>query len=175
MEIYLVNWLTFENKHSSGFRFNEIDFIFLVASGVLSFFIYNKTPNLSLYLIPLYLVFSFFLFCNVFRIGNKLEAFWYMPFTLMEGEANGADTMSKEAAIELGIPEDTIKHIFEPYFTTKHKSHGTGIGLYMTYEIIVKHHKGTIMAQNITYDYNDKTYAGAEFVHATPAIIANSA
>ncbi len=78
-----MNWLTFEIKHSPGFRFNVIDFIFIVASGILSFLIYNETPNLSLYLIPLYLVFSFFLFCNVFRIGNKLEVFWYIPFTLI--------------------------------------------------------------------------------------------
>ena len=34
---------------------------------------------------PLYLAMSFFLFCNVFRIGNRLESFWYIPFTLIAG------------------------------------------------------------------------------------------
>ncbi len=62
-----------------------------------------------------------------------------------------------------GIPEDIVEHIFEPYFTTKHKSHGTGIGLYMTYEIIVKHHQGTIEVSNCNFEYEDNSYKGAQF------------
>ena len=62
-----------------------------------------------------------------------------------------------------GIPENVIKKIFEPYFTTKHKSIGTGIGLSITHQIITKHHDATITASNETYEYNDKTYTGACF------------
>jgi PAS domain S-box-containing protein len=47
-----------------------------------------------------------------------------------------------------GISEKTMSHIFEPYFTTKHKSVGTGIGLYMSYDIIVNHMKGKLYAKN---------------------------
>ena len=47
-----------------------------------------------------------------------------------------------------GISEKTMAHIFEPYFTTKHKSVGTGIGLYMSYDIIVNHMKGNLYAKN---------------------------
>jgi PAS domain S-box-containing protein len=62
-----------------------------------------------------------------------------------------------------GISENIINKIFEPYFTTKHKSIGTGIGLSITYQIITKHHNAHIFASNDTYDYNNKTYTGACF------------
>ncbi|MEA3554883.1 MAG: transporter substrate-binding domain-containing protein [Campylobacterota bacterium] len=47
-----------------------------------------------------------------------------------------------------GIPEDILPKIFEPYFTTKHQSVGTGIGLYMSYDIIVNHMHGNLYAKN---------------------------
>lgn len=47
-----------------------------------------------------------------------------------------------------GIPQDLLPKIFEPYFTTKHKSKGTGLGLHMTYRIITESFKGKIWAEN---------------------------
>ena len=67
-----------------------------------------------------------------------------------------------------GIPDDIISRIFEPYFTTKHKSQGTGIGLYMTEEIIVKHMKGSIEVKNITFTYENIEYIGANFTIKLP-------
>ena len=62
-----------------------------------------------------------------------------------------------------GIKEEFLEKIFEPYFTTKHQSQGTGIGLYMTEEIITKHLNGTISAKNKEFIYNEKKYIGAQF------------
>lgn len=39
----------------------------------------------------------------------------------------------------VGIEEENLKKIFEPFFTTKGKIHGTGLGLFMVYNIIQKH------------------------------------
>jgi len=62
-----------------------------------------------------------------------------------------------------GIPENVLPKIFEPYFTTKHKSQGTGLGLHMVYNIITEGMKGDIKVENKIYTFNDKEYKGASF------------
>jgi len=57
-----------------------------------------------------------------------------------------------------GINEDTLPHIFEPYFTTKYKSTGTGLGLYMSQQIIEKHMQGTIRCKNVCYTIKDNKF-----------------
>jgi len=47
-----------------------------------------------------------------------------------------------------GINDDKIDRIFEPYFTTKEEGKGTGIGLYMSKNIIESHMEGTLSAHN---------------------------
>ena len=65
------------------------------------------------------------------------------------------------AAIEIidnggGIDENIIHRVFEPYFTTKHKSQGTGLGLYMTHKILTDSMKGYIHIENCSFHQYDK-------------------
>ena len=43
-----------------------------------------------------------------------------------------------------GIPEAIKDKIFNPFFTTKPAGEGTGLGLSLSYDIIVKEHRGDI-------------------------------
>jgi len=47
-----------------------------------------------------------------------------------------------------GIDKAIIDRIFDPYFTTRHKSQGTGLGLYMTKQIIEQKFNGSISVKN---------------------------
>jgi signal transduction histidine kinase len=49
-----------------------------------------------------------------------------------------------------GMKESVQSRIFEPYFTTKDQSKGTGLGLYMSKVIVEEHMKGTLKAENRT-------------------------
>lgn len=48
-----------------------------------------------------------------------------------------------------GIPEEIIGRIFEPYFTTKKTSHGSGVGLYMAKIVIERNMNGVLSVRNI--------------------------
>ncbi len=47
-----------------------------------------------------------------------------------------------------GMPEAVLGRIFEPYFTTKKPSKGTGLGLYMSKVIVEEHMQGKLSARN---------------------------
>jgi PAS domain S-box-containing protein len=68
-----------------------------------------------------------------------------------------------------GIDPTIMDKIFEPYFTTKHKSLGTGIGLYMSYQLIHNSfNHGSIKVKNRQYKHNNTSLKGAEFIIAFP-------
>ncbi|MEA3288721.1 MAG: ABC transporter substrate-binding protein [Campylobacterota bacterium] len=59
-----------------------------------------------------------------------------------------------------GIPEDIKLKIFEPYFTTKHQSQGTGLGLHISYSIVKDSLNGNLYVEN--------TKSGAKFFIELP-------
>ncbi len=67
-----------------------------------------------------------------------------------------------------GVKEDIIDKIFDPYFTTKHQTQGTGIGLYMSSKIINEHFNGKIFVLNEEILIEDCKYIGAKFYILLP-------
>lgn len=59
-----------------------------------------------------------------------------------------------------GIPVHLLPKIFDPYFTTKGTSSGTGLGLYMAKVIVEKEMKGKLLAEN--------TEVGSSFIIQLP-------
>ena len=49
-----------------------------------------------------------------------------------------------------GVPEAVMERIFEPYFSTKNRKNGTGLGLYMSKIIVEEHCEGTLTVENGT-------------------------
>lgn len=47
-----------------------------------------------------------------------------------------------------GIPDDIVGRIFTPYFTTKALGEGVGLGLDLTWRIVVDKHRGTLTVQS---------------------------
>ncbi len=91
----------------------------------------------------------------IIKVEKKLKP---EPFVMISFVDNGG-----------GIDEHIIDRIFEPYFTTKHKSTGTGIGLYMSKQIIEKQMNGLVTVKNITSKLGtQKTFDCVQFIIAIP-------
>ena len=53
-----------------------------------------------------------------------------------------------------GIPDDVKTRIFQPFFTTKPTGQGTGLGLSLAYDIVVKGHGGTLEVESTVDEGN---------------------
>lgn len=103
-------------------------------------------------------------FINI--INNAIDAFEtyenkrYLFIKTQKIDDNIRITIKDNAG---GIKDEIISRIFDPYFTTKENSKGTGIGLYICKEIVVKHLYGNIDVANVLYEYEGNQYKGCEF------------
>ena len=76
-----MNIRIFDVQKEKGFRINLVDILFIALLIGSSVYIYTQLGNLGYYfLLPLYVGFSFFLFCNVFRLKTRDEMIWTFLF-----------------------------------------------------------------------------------------------
>ena len=99
-------------------------------------------------------------------LKNSIEALQIIEeknnkYIFIKGEATNENNYLlniKDSAC--GLNKDQLEQIYEPYFTTKHQSQGTGLGLYFVYEVITKYFNGKIESENINFTYEDKNLKG---------------
>ncbi|WP_419765933.1 MAG: sensor histidine kinase [Arcobacter sp.] len=78
-------------------------------------------------------------------LSSKKSSEKWLKYSVYRDENNVIITIEDNAG---GIKEEIIDKVFNPYFTTKHQSNGTGIGLYSSYDIVINHLGGTLDVEN---------------------------
>ena len=68
----------------------------------------------------------------------------FEPTLTVSTEARLDDVAIRIRDNGIGIPEKVQAHMFEPFFTTKPTGEGTGLGLSLSHDIVVRQHRGTI-------------------------------
>jgi two-component system, NtrC family, sensor kinase len=49
----------------------------------------------------------------------------------------------------VGIPTDSLTRLFDPFYTTKPIGKGTGMGLSISYQVVVDRHQGTLTCESV--------------------------
>lgn len=68
----------------------------------------------------------------------------YAPVVLAATRDRGDSVEIRIRDNGTGIPDEVKEKMFNPFFTTKPAGEGTGLGLSMSHDIVVKQHGGTI-------------------------------
>ena len=76
------------------------------------------------------------------KADGRDAAFEPTVIATTKGNADHVDIRIRDNGT--GIPPEVKEKMFNPFFTTKPAGEGTGLGLSMSHDIIVKQHGGTI-------------------------------
>jgi signal transduction histidine kinase len=69
-----------------------------------------------------------------------------------------------------GVPDEVREHIFEPFFTTKPFGEGTGLGLDLAFNIVVKKHRGDLRVRSVPGDTRFIVLLPLEPLETAPAV-----
>jgi|GEM_PF-1275834 len=109
---------------------------------------YNADVHISLGRLPKVM-------CNISQLNqvftnllvNAAQALDEHGEITIQTQHQGDEVVVEIADTGKGIEAENIKRLFDPFFTTKTVGQGTGLGLYLSYEII-QNHKGSIEVQS---------------------------
>jgi signal transduction histidine kinase len=74
--------------------------------------------------------------------------------TLTIRTGRGGENMARVEICDTGpgVPDDVRGRIFDPFFTTKPFGEGTGLGLDLAFNIVVKKHRGDLRVESVPGD-----------------------
>ncbi|NUR14454.1 MAG: GAF domain-containing protein, partial [Bradyrhizobium sp.] len=81
----------------------------------------------------------------------------YEPALVAQTRDRGADVEIRIRDNGTGIASEVRDKMFNPFFTTKPAGEGTGLGLSMSHDIIVKQHGGTIDVETVPGEFTEFT------------------
>jgi signal transduction histidine kinase len=81
----------------------------------------------------------------------------YAPTVRVSTARAGDEVVVRVRDNGTGIPEEVQQKIFQPFFTTKPSGEGTGLGLSLSYDLVVKGHGGTLEVDSEEGDYTEFT------------------
>ncbi|GET36997.1 trifunctional serine/threonine-protein kinase/ATP-binding protein/sensor histidine kinase [Microseira wollei] len=87
------------------------------------------------------------------QMGNSGETFTPTLWVKTQNKGEVVEIRIRDNGI--GIAPDLIDKIFHPFFTTKPAGDGTGLGLSLTYDIIVGHPGGTLNVESELGEYTE--------------------
>ncbi|WP_210514186.1 ATP-binding protein [Hymenobacter terricola] len=98
------------------------------------------------------------LFTNAFyAVQHKMAALGpaYAPEVQVSTRRQGGDVELRVRDNGTGIPAMVVDKIFEPFFTTKPTGEGTGLGLWLSYDIITKGYGGKLSVHTQEGEYTE--------------------
>jgi two-component system NtrC family sensor kinase len=100
------------------------------------------------------------LFNNAFyAVNQKLKTAGsdYKPEVSVTGGLENANAIINVKDNGNGIPDAIKDKIMQPFFTTKPTGEGTGLGLSLSYDIVVKGHGGTLTVDTVEGEFSTFT------------------
>jgi two-component system NtrC family sensor kinase len=102
--------------------------------------------------------------CYAVREKTRHAPEGYQPTIRVSTRAAGEDVEVRIRDNGIGIPDEVRDRIFDPFFTTKAAGQGTGLGLSLSYEIVVGEHQGEISVDSREGEFT-------EFVITVPRLV----
>ena len=107
-------------------------------------------------------------------IVNALDAMAGEGTLTLRTSRDGDCALVEIADTGPGIPDDLRRRVFEPFFTTKPMGQGTGLGLDVSWRIVVKRHGGDLRVTSVPGDTRFQVLLPADRARGAGALTGDS-